>query len=218
MARLLSRAYEGLNRILSLAGNTSISDIDIDSAFAIHSLNSIVQAQAIREYIYVLEDNAGAGNVALQSSFFDITDWDAVYVSTYGDAGRQVTTDDELPSRVTDDLWLTDVAFSSDTTNLGNVAGFVRNAAIGVSGATLMPVTALLTQAEQLPGGVVAWGSNGEPYYMISMPHRLWGASGAGTEEQFAARISYSGAAVVDVQVHVMVAVSGVLPAMGFGT
>ncbi len=93
MAKLLNRAYERLNRVLDLAGSQAVNDLDIESAFAVHPLDAVVQSAQKREYtFYDSVTFGGATDAGRSMDPFNGTTWDTIV--TDGVPGGELVPDD----------------------------------------------------------------------------------------------------------------------------
>lgn len=168
MAELLSRAYERLNRILGLAGNQALNSIDIDSAFAVHPLGPVIQAELVEPFVASTNHTfAGAATheTSLNLRELVLADWDIIVRGP-----RQATTGDDNPILPDDDIVITSVSISSTANNCTNALFLLSD---GTGPGTYWPITNLLEVTMFLSAATYMIYDGGSDYYRSEPPFYL---------------------------------------------
>ena len=214
MARLLSRSYERLNRILNLAGNTALQDIDLESAFATHDLNRIVQSERGERWTYNVEyTHAGANITYHRVDLLTPTDFD-VLIDGAGEVIVGPTAAD-APDPETHDFLVTHVALAGDANMSGGAIYLINDSS--TSATFGQAFTNALTSDPDSATTVVCVG-NGEPYYAVPMPY-LYSPRGNGGAAlrrsgryEFNIKIQSSAASTMSAWIQFYTALKGTLP------
>lgn len=181
MAKLLSRAYESLNRVLSLAGNQIVNDVDLETAFPVHDLTPVVQAGRVEPIAYALALAVGAGATSQDNlDLEDPTAWDAI---RRGDA-TNLTNAQAVWDRSEEDLIVTSVVANADVSDLDYLIFETIDTLAGPT--KYFPFTTIIDGSFTGGGPIVpSAGANhwGGIYYVRRMPWR------PGPWESLAARI-----------------------------
>lgn len=170
MAKLLNRAYERLNKVLSLAGSQAVNDIDIGTAFATHDLNAIVQSALVTNWVFFAEANTGAGTDDLDMNPEDASNFARILRN-----GRATT---DVPDLTEEDFWITNIggSYDANVTDIMFYQEFSGNAA-----QFFIPLTDVLTASQPIPGGGRLKLPTTEEYWFPGLPYKVERTQGDGT-------------------------------------